>query len=330
LKIEDTEKMEKSNTTGIINKFQVAVLIPCYNEEATVASVVVDFFATLPNCLVFVYDNNSTDRTVAEATAAGAIVRRERMQGKGNVLRRMLADVEADVYIIVDGDATYDASACPAMVEKLLTEGLDMVNGVRIATGRGAYRRGHRLGNALLTGLIKLIFGAGLNDILSGYKVMSRRFVKSMPLLSGGFETETELAIHALSLRMPIVEMPTTYRDRPPGSDSKLNTYRDGVKILRTIVWLMKEERPLFFFSIVAATLATIAIILTVPIVITFLETGLVPRLPTAILAASIMLLSFLSLSCGLILDTVTRGRREMKRMIYLATPTISMRQTLK
>jgi len=252
------------------------------------------------------------------------------MQGKGNVLRRMLADVESDVYVMVDGDATYDASACPAMVEKLLTEGLDMVNGVRIATGKGAYRRGHRFGNALLTGLIKLIFGAGINDILSGYKVMSRRFVKSMPLLSGGFETETELAIHALSLRMPIVEMPTTYRDRPPGSDSKLSTYRDGAKILHAIVWLMKEERPLLFFSIAAIALAAIAVILAVPVVMTFLETGLVPRLPTAILAASIMLLSFLSLSCGLILDTVTRGRREMKRMVYLATLPASTRRTVK
>jgi Glycosyl transferase family 2 len=309
---------------------QIAVLIPCYNEEATIASVVRDFSRALPNCCVFVYDNNSTDNTAAEAHQAGAIIRSERMQGKGNVLRRMLADVEADVYVIVDGDATYDASACPAMVEKLLADGLDMVNGARLATARSAYRRGHRFGNTVLTSLIKLIFGAGLDDVLSGYKVMSRRFVKSMPLLSGGFETETELAIHALSLRMPIAEMLTSYRDRPPGSDSKLSTYRDGVKILRTILWLMKEERPLLFFSVASAALAAIAVIIAVPIVFTFLETGLVPRLPTAVLAASIMLLSFLSLSCGLILDTVTRGRREMKRMVYLGTSTTAIRPAVK
>jgi glycosyltransferase involved in cell wall biosynthesis len=301
---------------------RIAVLIPCYNEETTIASVVGDFYASLPDCSVYVYDNNSTDDTAAVAATAGAVVRREPMQGKGNVVRRMLADVEADVFVVVDGDATYDAAACPAMIEKLLSEGLDLVNGVRVATARAAFRRGHRFGNVVLTGLIKLIFGSGLDDILSGYKVMSRRFVKSIPLLSGGFETETELAIHALSLHMPIVEMPTSYRDRPHGSNSKLNTYRDGIKILRAIIWLMKEERPLLFFSIAAAAFAAIALILGVPVVATFLQTGLVPRLPTAVLAASIMLLSFLSLCCGLILDTVTRGRREMKRMFYLATST--------
>ena len=301
---------------------RIAVLIPCYNEETTIASVVGDFYAALPDCSVYVYDNNSTDNTAAVAATAGAVVRREPMQGKGNVVRRMLADVEADVFVVVDGDATYDAAACPAMIEKLLSDGLDLVNGVRVATARAAFRRGHRFGNVVLTGLIKLIFGSGLDDILSGYKVMSRRFVKSIPLLSGGFETETELAIHALSLHMPIVEMPTSYRDRPHGSNSKLNTYRDGIKILRAIIWLMKEERPLLFFSIAAAAFAVVALILGVPVVATFLQTGLVPRLPTAVLAASIMLLSFLSLCCGLILDTVTRGRREMKRMFYLATPT--------
>lgn len=315
---------------SLTSAVQIAVLVPCYNEEATIAAVVKDFFAALPHCLVFVYDNNSSDKTVAKAVAAGAIVRYERMQGKGNVLRRMLADVEADVYVVVDGDATYDASACPTMIERLLSENLDMINGMRIATNKEAYRPGHRFGNALLTGLIKSIFGTGLDDILSGYKVMSRRFVKSMPLLSGGFETESELAIHALSLRMPIAEVPTDYRDRPRGSDSKLRTYRDGLRILRTIVWLMKEERPLLFFSIVSGILAVMALIIVEPVVATFLSTGLVPRLPTAVLAASIMLLSFLSLSCGLILDTVTRGRREMKRMVYLATPRTSLRAAAK
>jgi glycosyltransferase involved in cell wall biosynthesis len=325
-----SQTMHDTLMPSLTSSVQIAVLVPCYNEEATIAAVVKDFFAALPHCLVFVYDNNSSDKTVAKAVAAGAIVRYERMQGKGNVLRRMLADVEADVYVVVDGDATYDASACPAMIERLLSENLDMINGMRIATNKEAYRPGHRFGNALLTGLIKSIFGTGLDDILSGYKVMSRRFVKSMPLLSGGFETESELAIHALSLRMPIAEVPTDYRDRPRGSDSKLRTYSDGFRILRTIVWLMKEERPLLFFSIVSGILAVMALIIVEPVVATFLSTGLVPRLPTAVLAASIMLLSFLSLSCGLILDTVTRGRREMKRMVYLATPRTSLRAAAK
>lgn len=296
----------------------VAVLIPCYNEETTIQAVVKDFFAALPRATVYVYDNNSRDMTIERAAAAGAIVRRERLQGKGNVVRRMFADVEADVYVLVDGDGTYDASAASAMVRMLLSEHLDMVNGMRISDAKEAYRPGHRFGNVVLTSLVGAIFGAGLRDMLSGYKVLSRRFLKSMPLLSAGFEIETELAIHALSLRMPIYEMPTAYHDRPAGSSSKLRTYRDGVRILRTIVWLVKEERPLSFFSCISLILAFISIALGTPVVVTFIETGLVPRLPTAVLAASTMLLAFLSLTCGLILDTVSRGRKEIKRMVYL------------
>jgi glycosyltransferase involved in cell wall biosynthesis len=322
--------MNDTDKSHLTAGLRIGVVIPCYNEQDTIATVVRDFLTALPESIVFVYDNNSADGTIAEATAAGAIVRREPMQGKGNVIRRAFADIDADIYVIVDGDATYDAAACRKMTERLLADGLDMVNGMRIATGTDAYRRGHRLGNVVLTGLVQWIFGTGLSDILSGYKVMSRRFVKSMPLLSAGFEVETELAIHALSLRMPIAEMPTTYRERPAGSESKLKTYRDGAKILRTIIWLMKEERPLLFFSLASAVLAAVSVILAIPIVVTFLQTGLVPRLPTAVLSASIMLLGSLSLCCGMILDTVTRGRREIKRMIYLAERAIVAGQPSK
>jgi glycosyltransferase involved in cell wall biosynthesis len=293
--------------------------MPCYNEAATIGAVIGAFSSAIPSSQLFVYDNNSTDGTAVEAVAAGAIVRRERMQGKGNVVRRMLSDIEADVYVLVDGDDTYDAAAAPEMIWLLLDDGLDLVNGARVAADEGAFRPGHRLGNAVLTGMIRRIFGGGLTDILSGYKVMSRRFAKSIPLLSGGFETETEIAIHALSLRMPIAEVPTRYRQRPPNSASKLRTFSDGARILRTILQLMKEERPLLFFSIAAGLLATMALVLGIPVVITFVDTGLVPRLPTAVLASSIVLLAFLSLTCGLILDTVSRGRREFKRMMYLA-----------
>jgi glycosyltransferase involved in cell wall biosynthesis len=298
---------------------QVAVLIPCYNEASTVGQVVAGFHAALPGAVIYVYDNNSSDRTAEIAHTAGAVVRRERLQGKGNVVRRMFGDIDADVYLLVDGDATYDAATAPAMVELLLANHLDLVNACRITAIKRAYRSGHRLGNALLTWLVGAIFGRGLTDMLSGYKVFSRRFVKSIPLLSTGFEIETELAVHALALRMPIAELQTAYKDRPQGSDSKLNTYRDGLRILRTIFLLIKEERPLSFFGFLSLLLAAISLALATPVIITFTETGLVPRLPTALLATGIMLLAFLSLSCGLILDTVTRGRKEIKRLAYLA-----------
>ena len=300
---------------GSILNVNVAVLIPCYNEQATIGRVIADFESALPGARIFVYDNNSSDATVERALAAHAIVRSEKAQGKGNVVRRMLADVDADVYILVDGDATYDAMSAPAMVNRLVVEGLDMINGVRVTEIKAAYRPGHRAGNRILTKLVKIIFGTGLKDMLSGYKVMSRRLVKSMPLLSSGFEIETELAVHALSLRVPIAEMPTPYRNRPENSASKLRTIRDGARILRTIVWLIKDERPLPFFTTMAAALVATAVLLGIPIITTYLETHLVPRLPTAVLAASIMLLALLSLCCGMILDTVSRGRREIKRI---------------
>ncbi|MBI1209547.1 MAG: glycosyltransferase [Azospirillum sp.] len=299
----------------------IAVLIPCYNEEAAITKVVGDFRAALPTAAVYVYDNNSKDRTVENARAAGAVVRTEPLQGKGNVVRRMFADVEADVYVLVDGDDTYDAASAPALVGCLLEQQLDMVNGARVTEIQAAYRPGHRFGNVLLTSIVAAIFGSRIGDMLSGYRVFSRRFVKSFPALSSGFETETELTIHALELRMPIAEVKTAYKDRPEGSASKLRTFRDGFRILRTILTLVKEERPLQFFSAVFGVLTSASVVLAWPVVVTYMETGLVPRFPTALLATGTMLLGFLSLTCGLILDTVTRGRKEAKRMRYLDSP---------
>ncbi len=300
---------------------RIAVLIPCYNEQTAVPSVIRAFQAALPGAVIHVYDNNSTDGTVAVARSAGASVRTERLQGKGNVIRRMFADIEADAYVLVDGDDTYDASTAPGMVAMLLRDQLDMVNGARVSDIQAAYRPGHRLGNAVLTGLVTRIFGDRVSDMLSGYRVFSRRFVKSFPALSGGFETETEFTIHALELRMPIGEVPTSYKERPAGSESKLRTYSDGFRILRTIVLLVKEERPLAFFAAIGTVLLLLAVLVAVPVLTEFLRTGLVPRLPTAVLATGLVLLSFLSLTCGLILDSVTRGRKELKRLSYLAIP---------
>ncbi len=300
---------------------KTAVLIPCYNEEAAIAAVVRDFRAALPHADIYVYDNNSKDRTVEIATAAGAIVRRETLQGKGNVVRRMFADIDADAYVMVDGDDTYHAPSAPMLIDKLVTEQLDMVNAQRISTGEAAYRRGHVLGNRLLTGLVGGIFGKRTDDMLSGYRVFSRRFVKTFPALAGGFEIETELTVHALEMRMPFAEAPTPYKERPPGSVSKLSTYKDGLRILFMIGKLVKEERPMQAFTIAAFGLALVSLLLAVPLILTYIETGLVPRLPTAVLAAALMILSFLSLTCGLILDSVTRARREAKRLAYLCLP---------
>ena len=298
---------------------RVAVLVPCYNEASTVAGVVKAFQAQLPSATVYVYDNNSTDGTAGQARAAGAVVRKETLQGKGNVIRRMFADVDADIYVLVDGDGTYDAASAPRMIDRLLDDDLDMVNAARDATEGSAYRLGHRFGNRLLTGIVSRIFGNRLTDMLSGYRVFSRRFAKSFPGLAHGFEIETELTVHALELRLSIAEIRAPYGARPPGSMSKLGTIRDGFRVLWTILVLVKEERPLPFFSVIAAILVASSIALTVPIFITFMETGLVPRFPTAILATGMMLLAFLSFACGLILDTVTRGRRELKRLHYLS-----------
>jgi glycosyltransferase involved in cell wall biosynthesis len=300
---------------------RIAVLIPCHNEEGTIGKVVADFRAVLPSAAIFVYDNNSTDRTANIAAAAGAVVRREPQQGKGHVVRRMFADVEADIYVFVDGDGTYDARAVPQLVDTLVTEHLDMVNARRVDSGGSAYRPGHRFGNRLLTGIVARLFGARFGDMLSGYRAFSRRFVKSFPALSTGFEIETELTVHALSLAMPVAEISTRYIDRAAGTASKLRTIRDGARILWTILQLTKEERPLLFFSTVFAFLATFSVALALPVVIEWLNTGLVPRIPTAILSASIMLLAFLSLASGVILSSVTRARREMRRLQYLATP---------
>lgn len=298
---------------------RVAVLIPCYNEEQAIATVVADFGAALPQATIYVYDNNSTDATRAQAAGAGAIVRCEPLQGKGNVVRRMFADIDAEVYVLVDGDGTYDASSATAMVDCLLGNSLDMVNGSRQATTEAAFPLGHIFGNRLLTGTVAMIFGNRLADMLSGYRVMSRRFVKSFPALASGFETETELTVHALELRLPLVEIETPYRDRAAGSQSKLRTFRDGFRILRTIFFLVKEERPMQFFSGVATLLLVSALLLGWPLVTEFVRTGLVPRLPTAVAATGAMILSAVSFVTGLILDTVTLSRREMKRLHYLS-----------
>ena len=300
---------------------RIAVLVPCYNEEAAVATVVADFRKALPAAEIYVYDNNSRDRTAAVAREAGAIVRSERRQGKGHVVRRMFADVEADIYVLVDGDATYDAPSAPRMIDKLLDEHLDMVVGFRIDQSQAAYRLGHRTGNRMLTGFLSSTFGQEFKDILSGYRVFSRRFVKSFPVLSDGFEIETELAVYALELSLPVAEIETPYYARPEGSFSKLNTWRDGFRILGTMLKLYRSERPLRFFTVIGILLALAAIILAIPIVVTFVETGLVPRLPTAVLSMGLTIVAILSVSSGLVLDTVTRGRREMKMLAYLSQP---------
>lgn len=299
----------------------VAVLLPCYNEEHAIGGVIRDFRAALPDAAIYVFDNNSTDATVAEAMGAGAVVRRETMQGKGHVVRRMFRDIDADLYVIADGDGTYDASLAPALIAKAVSGPFDLVNCVRIEAERSAYRGGHRLGNRILTGAVRLIFGSRVRDILSGYKVLSYRFVKSFPALSTGFDIETELAVHALELAMPIAHEEGPYRGRVEGSSSKLRTYRDGWRILRMIVMLMRHERPLLFFGALGGVAAALAIVLIVPVLITYAQTGLVPRLPTAVLATGIMLASALTLTTGIILDTVTRGRRETRLLAYLGLP---------
>jgi glycosyltransferase involved in cell wall biosynthesis len=305
---------------------RIAVLLPCYNEEAAIAQTVIRFQAALPDAEIYVYDNNSTDRTREVAKAAGAIVRTERMQGKGHVVRRMFADVEADIYVMADGDATYDAAAAPELVRKLIDEQLDMVVGARQSEVEDAYRRGHRLGNRLFTGLLASLFGRTFSDIFSGYRVFSRRFTKSFPALSRGFETETEISVHALELAMPVGEVVTAYGARPEGSHSKLSTWGDGWRIMKTIIHLFRIERPVIFYGSFSLFLAALAIVLSIPLAITYFETGLVPRFPTAILATGLMILAALSFFAGLMLDTVVRGRREVRRLHYLSLPAPSGR----
>ena len=299
----------------------VAVLIPCFNEEAAIGKVVADFRAALPDAAVYVYDNNSTDRTVSVARAAGAVVRGEALQGKGHVVRRMFADVDADIYVLVDGDDTYDAAVAPIMTGLLRDQRLDMVSAARVTPEAAAYRLGHRFGNKVLSGVVSGVFGSGISDLLSGYRVFSRRFVKSFPALSGGFETETEFTIHALALNLPVAEISARYRSRPEGSRSKLNTVVDGLRILKELLTLIQQERPLRFFAVIMGCLLALALGLGLPVVAAFLETGLVQRLPTAVLSASLVLLAFLALGCGLVLDSVRRGRKELKRLAYLAIP---------
>ncbi|HKY18424.1 MAG TPA: glycosyltransferase family 2 protein [Rhizomicrobium sp.] len=299
----------------------IAVLIPCYNEEAAIAKVVGDFRAALPQAAIYVYDNNSKDQTVSRAREAGAVVRTETRQGKGNVVRRMFADIEADIYVLVDGDDTYDAGASPHMISQMIAEGSDLLTARRAHIDAGAYRPGHLVGNRMLTGLTALLFNVHLSDMLSGYRVFSRRFVKSFPFTAEGFAIETELTVHAVRLMMPMTEMDTRYKERPVGSVSKLNTWRDGFRILGTIGYLVREERPLVFFSTIAAAFVGVSLLIGAPVVSEFFHTGQVPRLPTAVLATGLMVIAFLSLTCGLILDTVTRGRWEAKRMAYLAMP---------
>jgi len=297
---------------------EIAVLVPCFNESAAIGKVVADFRAALPAATVYVYDNNSTDDTKAVAAAAGATVRREGRRGKGNVVRRMFQDIEADVYVMVDGDDTYDATVAPRLVAQLVDDNLDMVVGKRIETHDAAYRAGHRLGNRVLTGLVRWLFGAQIDDMLSGYRVFSRRFVKSFPSFSREFEIETELTVHAMQMRMPVAELETRYKERPPGSASKLRTFRDGWRILLAITNLMRNERPLMFFSLVGFVVALAAILLAVPVVLEYLDTGAVRRFPTAILCTGLGVIAVVCMATGLILDLVAHVRREAKRLVYL------------
>ena len=307
-----------------IDRLRIAVLLPCFNEEAAIAQTVAAFRAALPDAAIYVYDNNSSDRTAEVAAAAGAIVRAERMQGKGHVVRRMFADVEADVYVMADGDMTYDAVAAPELVAKLVDERLDMVVGARVSeVASESYRPGHVFGNRAFTALLAGLFGRSFSDVFSGYRVFSRRFVKSFPALARGFETETEISVHALELAMPVAEVATRYGARPEGSHSKLSTWRDGWRILKTILHLYRIERPVLFYGSFSLFLAALAVVLAIPLAITYFETGLVPRFPTAILATGLMLLAALSFFAGLILDTVVRGRREVRRLHYLSFPAV-------
>ncbi len=324
----NAEEIEEARTGAEhLARHRIAVLVPCFNEEAAIGKVVSDFRACLPEADIYVYDNNSTDRTIEAARAAGAQVRSETRQGKGHVVRRMFADVDADIYVLVDGDATYDAPSAPRMVSELIEKRCDMVVGARVEREDAAYRRGHRFGNRILTGFVGQVFGRAFTDILSGYRIFSRRFVKSFPVLSGGFEIETELTIHALELELPISEIRTPYYARPEGSASKLNTWRDGFRILWTILRLYRSERPLNFFSAIGTSFAIMSVGFAIPIFTTYLREGTVPRLPTAVLSTGLMLVAFLTISAGLVLDTVTRGRREVKLLAYLSQRAIDERR---
>lgn len=302
-------------------EFEIAVIVPCFNEEAAIEKVVRDFRASLPTATIYVYDNNSTDRTAEVARAAGAEVRRETRRGKGNVVRRMFQDIDADIYVMVDGDDTYDASVAPKLVERLVDENLDMLVGRRVETHQAAYRRGHRFGNRVLTGLVAWLFGSQIDDMLSGYRVFSRRFVKSFPSSSREFEIETELTVHALQMKMPLAEVDTSYKERPPGSMSKLRTFRDGWRILITIVNLMRNERPLLFFTLLGLLFVAVGLVLATPVFLEYLDTGEVRRFPTAFLSFTLGVIAVVCWATGLILDLVAHVRREAKRLAYLRYP---------
>lgn len=307
-----------SEATTITEGMRIAVILPCYNEEVAITRTIENFRSALPGASIYVYDNNSHDATRAVAAAAGALVRSERQQGKGAVVRRMFADVEADVYVLADGDGTYDAAAAPSMIVRLVEEQLDMVVGARDSMLEDSYRPGHRFGNRMLTSILTILFGQSFSDILTGYRVFSRRFVKSFPALSSGFEIETEISVHALELSMPVAEVNTFYGARLEGSYSKLSTYRDGIRILRTMVALYRNERPIMFFGAIGSLLSLLSIVIAIPLLQEYLQSGLVPRLPTAVLVTGMMVIAVLYFFAGMILDTVTRGRHEMKRLIYL------------
>lgn len=324
MRILDIDPIDQNVACDLYNDINIAVLIPCYNEEITIEKVINDFKISLPNALIYVYDNNSTDNTVEIALKTGAHVRSVLRQGKGNVVRQMFADVEADVYMLVDGDDTYDASYALYMIKSLLNEQLDMVVGARITDEKEAYRSGHKLGNRILTNFVSMLFGRSFSDMLSGYRVFSRRFVKSFPAMSKGFDTETEITVHALGLRMPTTEISIPYKARPEGSMSKLRTYKDGLYILRTIISLFRAEIPLAFFSVISLVFFIASIGLAIPVLITYFHTGLVPRFPSAIFSMVLMLIAFLSITSGIVLDTVTKGRQEIKRLFYLTVPHIS------
>lgn len=296
----------------------IAILLPCYNEGLAIRAVIQNFRAALPDAKIYVYDNNSSDDSARIARDAGAIVRNEPQQGKGHVVRRMFADIDADIYLMCDADETYEAAAAGKLVDRLVDRGLDMVVGTRTDVSGTAYRPAHQFGNWMLTSLVRTMFGGGFSDMLSGYRVFSRRFVKSFPLMSQGFEIETELTIHALQLGMPTSEMPTSFKDRVAGSESKLRTISDGVRILWTIVTLLKQERPFFLFGLIALAMMGLSLLFGTPVITEYMRSGTVPRLPTAILATGTMILASLSLFTGLILDTVTRGRKEAKLLRYL------------
>ena len=311
----------EDHPSRISSELTIALLIPAYNEEKGIGSVIANFRQAIPNAQIYVYDNNSTDRTAQIARQLGAIVRQEPRQGKGYVVRRMFADINTDIYILVDADNTYEAPLAPTLVELLLHNNLDMINCARIPTTAGAYRPGHKFGNTLLSGIVRMIFGDTFKDMLSGYRVFSRRFVKSFPAMTTGFEIETELTIHALQLEMPIMEIPCEFQNRTEGSESKLKTYSDGFLILKTIANMVRQEKPLALFSFVSFLLSSLSLILAYPIIGTYIESGLVPRLPSAILSTGLMLGALFSMACGLVLDTVTRGRHEAKRLAYLSIP---------